>query len=62
VSAHAGQAHWLLETGIAFYPPVPTARDPLQLVAMVEVNAVVDTYRFHKSGGALLALNRRVLA
>jgi hypothetical protein len=37
---------WLLETGIAFgYPPVPTARGPLQLVATVEVNAVVDTYR-----------------
>jgi hypothetical protein len=37
---------WLLETGIAFgYPPVPTASHPIQLVATVEVNGVVDTYR-----------------
>jgi hypothetical protein len=37
---------WLLTTGTVFgYPPIPTASRPIQLVATVEVNAVVDTYR-----------------
>lgn len=37
---------WLLTKGIVFgYPPVPTAKDPIQLAATVEVNGVVDTYR-----------------
>lgn len=37
---------WLLTTGTAIgYPPVPTSYNPVQIVATVEVNGVIDTYR-----------------